>query len=182
MSDGCCEGIDVLTPVEVYNRPGLTALDYRVGTHSAFLRTMKARLSSGEHSTLTARDANDPAIAILDAWATVADVLCFYQERICNENYLKTAAEPKSVFELARLLGYVPPPGVAASVHLVFTMQEGYEGEVPKGTRAQASPDRASRDPRLSRPQKLCKPAPSGTRSPHASISHNPGPDCWRRS
>ena len=147
MSDRCCEGIEVQTPLEVYNRPGLTTLNYRAGTHSAFLQTMKARLSSGEHSTLTARDANDPAIAILDAWATVAHVLCFYQERICNENYLKTATEPRSVLELTRLLGYVPPPAVAASVHLVFTMQEGYEGELPKGTRAQSVPRAGEQGP-----------------------------------
>ena len=140
MSERCCEGVDVLTPMELYNRPGLKTLNYRAGTHSAFLQTMKARLSSGEHSALTARDANDPAIAILDAWATVADVLCFYQERICNENYLKTATEPRSVLELAKLLGYVPSPAVAASVDLAFSMQDGYESELPERTRAQSIP------------------------------------------
>ena len=31
-----------------------------------------------------------PSIALLDAWATVADVLTFYQERIANEGYLRT--------------------------------------------------------------------------------------------
>jgi hypothetical protein len=31
---------------------------------------------------VTARTADDPAIALLDAWATVTDVLTFYQEQI----------------------------------------------------------------------------------------------------
>ncbi len=39
------------------------------------------RVSAG----LSTRELNDPSIALLDAWATVADVLTFYQERIANE-------------------------------------------------------------------------------------------------
>ena len=39
---GCCEGTTQLTPVAIANRPGLNALAYRVGTHAAFLETMKA--------------------------------------------------------------------------------------------------------------------------------------------
>ncbi|MGA7933292.1 MAG: hypothetical protein WCA35_07070, partial [Kovacikia sp.] len=108
-SCGCCEGPDIITPISTANRPGLDALVYRVGTHSTFLETMKARLSSNEFGSLAnlrTRDANDPAIALLDAWATVADVLTFYQERIANEGYLWTATERRSVLELARLVGY----------------------------------------------------------------------------
>ncbi len=57
---------------------------------------------------LTTRASDDPALALLDGWATVADVLTFYQERIANEGYLRTATERRSVLELARLLGYAP--------------------------------------------------------------------------
>ena len=45
---------------------------------------------------LKTRDPNDFAIALLDAWATVADVLTFYHERIANEGYLRTATERRS--------------------------------------------------------------------------------------
>ena len=58
---------------------------------------------------------------MLDAWATVADVLTFYQERIANEGYLRTATERRSVLELARLVGYRLRPGVAASAFLAFS-------------------------------------------------------------
>ena len=61
---------------------------------------------------------------MLDAWATVADVLTFYQERIANESYLRTATERLSVLELARLIGYELRPGVAASTYLAFTLEE----------------------------------------------------------
>jgi len=145
---GCCEGIQLLTPLAIANRPGLDALRYRVGTHAMFLETMKARLSNhyleipleerdaqGMPKTarvyplkgLTTRAENDPAIALLDAWATVAHVLTFYQERIANEGYLRTATERRSVLELARLIGYAPRPGVAASAWLALALEKDYQ-------------------------------------------------------
>jgi predicted phage baseplate assembly protein len=68
------------------------------------------------------RDDDDFSIALLDAWATVADVVTFYQERIVNEGFLRTATERRSVLELARAIGYELRPGVAASTDLVFTV------------------------------------------------------------
>src|SRR6476646_938632 len=126
-SCGCCEGVAVLTPMPTGNRPGLDALSYRVGTHATFLETMKARLSSADFPELrglTTRAADDPSIALLDGWATVGDVLTFYQERIANEGYLRTAVERRSVLELARAIGYELNPGVAASTFLAFTVED----------------------------------------------------------
>ena len=142
---GCCEGVESLTPLPTANRPGLSALSYRIGTHAAFLESMKARLSSSEYpqlAALTTRDTDDPAIALLDAWATVADVLTFYQERVANEGYLRTATERRSVLELARLVGYRLRPGVASSVYLAYTLDDNFKDEtvIPKGARSQSVP------------------------------------------
>lgn len=159
---GCCEGTQLLTPQPVANRPGLDALAYRVGTHAAFLETMKARLSSFEFETqavdcegkdrpqlppaplagLTTRAADDPAIALLDAWATVADVLTFYQERIANEGYLRTASERRSILEMARLVGYALRPGVASTAYLAYTVDENTKDPViiPRGARVTSVP------------------------------------------
>ena len=142
---GCCEGIEALTPMSTTNRPGLDNLSYRVGTHAIFLKTMKVRLSSSEFPALKelkTRDSSDPAIALLDAWALVADVLTFYQERIANEGYLRTATERRSVLELGRLVGYTLRPGVSATVYPAFMMEAGYNegGEVPRRTRIQSIP------------------------------------------
>ncbi|MDN5940282.1 MAG: putative baseplate assembly protein [Nitrospira sp.] len=81
-------------------------------------------------------------MAMLDAWATVGDVLTFYQERIANEGYLPTATERRSVLELARLVGYQPRPGVAASVYLAYTIDPNYKEEtvIPAGSRSQSIP------------------------------------------
>jgi hypothetical protein len=143
-SCGCCDGLHRSTPAAVFNRPGLSALKARIGTHGSFLETMLARLSSSDYPELAGlrtRDKGDPAIALLDAWATIADVLTFYQERIANEGYLRTATERRSLVELARLVGYVPRPGVAASVHLSFGLEKDSKPvEIPKGTKANSIP------------------------------------------
>ncbi|MFL6193738.1 MAG: putative baseplate assembly protein [Thermoanaerobaculia bacterium] len=140
---GCCEGTEPLTPRTIANRPGLDALAYRVGTHASFLETMKARLSSSDFGALeglTTRDSADPSLALLDAWALVGDVLTFYQERIANEGYLRTATERRSVLELARLVGYEPRPGVAASTYLAYLLDEGPEALIPAGAAARSVP------------------------------------------
>ena len=125
------------------NPPGQAALAYRSGTQTSVLRRMLARLAQ-ELPGLTARDPDDPAIALLDAWATVADVVTFYQERIVNEGFLRTATERASVLELARAIGYELRPGVAASTHLRFAV-ESVPGAPPgalvaKGTKVRSVP------------------------------------------
>ena len=154
---GCCAGTEKLTPARTENRPGLDALVYRVGTHATFFETMKARLSNmaieppdADESAptyplaaLTARDTSDFSIALLDGWATVADVLTFYQERVANEGYLRTATERRSVLELARLVGYALRPGVAATTYLAFTIDNNFKETAVLdvgGVRAQSVP------------------------------------------
>jgi hypothetical protein len=144
---GCCEGVTAETPAQIGNRPGLSAIAYRIGTHAQFRETLQARLSGSQQpalSALTTREASDFSIALLDSWATVADVLTFYQERIANEAYLRTATERLSVLELARLIGYQLRPGVAASTYLAFTLETapGALGQaLGVGTTAQIAPE-----------------------------------------
>lgn len=148
---GCCEGISVETPVAIYNRPGLPAIAYRVGTYASFRESLLARLSESRFSVLRqlrTRDSDDFTIALLDAWAVASDVLTFYQERIANESYLRTATERLSILEQSRLLGYQLAPGLAASAYLAFTMETtpGAPELAPKplqlaiGTRVQSVP------------------------------------------
>jgi hypothetical protein len=144
---GCCEGVSARTPVPVENRPGLSAVTYRVGTHARFKGTMLARLSTSSLPalrSLTTRDDDDFSIALLDAWATIADVLTFYQERHANEFYLRTATERLSLLELARLIGYELRPGVAATTYLAFMVEDapGSSGEaiIDVGVKVQSVP------------------------------------------
>ena len=74
MPCGCCEGVATSTPRSVANRPGLPALSYRAGTHQTFMQSMQAAISRDRGlDGLRTRAPDDPAIALLDAWATVAD-------------------------------------------------------------------------------------------------------------
>jgi hypothetical protein len=184
---GCCAGIEIVTPEIEANRPGLSAIAYRAGTYATFFETMLARISNlyldvpaGDNSGnmqriyplsgLTTRALTDPSIALLDSWATVADVLD--QGRIANEGFLRTATERRSVLELARLVGYRLRPGISSSVYLAFTVAAAFDGIIPLRTRAQSIPgagekpqffetyeDLPARDvwnnlaPRLTRPQ-----------------------------
>ncbi|HKN83202.1 MAG TPA: hypothetical protein VJW17_07195, partial [Pyrinomonadaceae bacterium] len=157
---GCCEGVEILTPAILGNRPGLDAIEYRVGSHGTFLETMKARLAGSEFSSLAAlktRNSDDSSIALLDAWATVGDVLTFYQERIANEGYLRTATERRSVLELARLVGYALRPGVAASAYLAYTLDKALAIPplIDKPQLAPAPPDPLVTIPASSRAQSI---------------------------
>jgi predicted phage baseplate assembly protein len=136
---GCCEGVGGRTPHAIHNRPGLSTISYRIGTHTEFLASMIAGLTDADRprlANLTTRDADDVSIALLDAWAVVSDVLTFYTERLASESYLRTANERISLQELGRLIGYRLRPGVAAETALAFAI------EPPP-----AVPAAASRDP-----------------------------------
>ena len=143
---GCCEGLAAITPAPISNPPGLSAIAYRVGTHATFLATMEAALSAGgggpgdQLARLRTRETSDLSIGLLDAWATVADVLTFYQERIANEGFLHTATERASIQELARLIGYSLRPGVASSVFLASTLEKDGAVRLEVGNRAQSVP------------------------------------------
>src|SRR3981189_2365996 len=124
---GCCCGIAADTPVWKFNRPGLPAIAYRVGTHADFRATLIAPMSSTDYPALkplTTRNHDDYTITLCDSFAALADVLTFYQEPIANESSLRTALERRSALQLARLIGYQLAPGVAAGTSLAFMLQD----------------------------------------------------------
>jgi hypothetical protein len=141
----CCAGVPGTPDAIAGNPAGQTALHYRAGTHGSFLRSQLAALSTHPAlATLRTRASDDPAVAMLDAWSAVLDVLSFYQERIANEGYLQTATERVSVLQLARAIGYELRPGVAASTYLAFGMETAAGApasmRIAAGTRAQSIP------------------------------------------
>ena len=79
----------------------------------------------------------------------VLDILTFYQERLANESYLRTATQLRSLTELSRLIGYQPSPGVSAATYLAFTLKAapGLPPDpstpaitIPAGTQVQSVP------------------------------------------
>lgn len=145
------------------NRAGLAAIDYRVGRHGDFLARVLHNLprervvdpatlaEKRPLAGLTSRAADDPTIALADAFSVTLDVLSFYQERIANEGYLRTALERDSMVELAREIGYELRPGVAASASLAFTVEDRDDPfrviTVPTGTQVLSVPQHPDERP-----------------------------------
>ncbi len=154
MSDscGCCQAPVPPTPECMDNRPGLSAVVYRVGSYPTFRQAMLQAIAGTKitpeqgHKPIrplndwTSRQSDDFGIALLEMWAYLADILTFYQERIANEAYLRTAVHRESVLRLAALLDYRPANGMAATTQLAFTVDKGKTVVIPIGLRAQSVP------------------------------------------
>jgi hypothetical protein len=139
MTCNCCAGIAIETPQTVTNRSGLSTIAYRSGTWATFKSSMLASIGGATAHGLRTRDDTDFTIALLDACAVVADILTFYDERIANENYLRTATETVSLAELSRLIGYTPSPGCSAGAFLAFRLNDPPPSMSPSPLVAQSS-------------------------------------------
>jgi|GEM_PF-4717304 len=143
-----------------YNPPKQASLGYRAGTYQTFLRGMLDRIQTepvtlGDGSlemplrNLNVTEEYNFAVALLRSWAVVGDVLTFYQERIANEGFIRTATEDRSLIELVRTIGYTPRHGLAAGAYLSFTVVDapGAPGSsvVPAGTAIQSVPGQGER-------------------------------------
>jgi predicted phage baseplate assembly protein len=120
-----CASAAVL-PGVLANRPGLSRIAYRAGTHGDFLAALLSGLSHADRpalSGLRTREPDDPTIALLDAFAVTCDVLTFYTERLANEAYLGTATERTSLQELGALVGHRLGRGAAAQTLLAFSLE-----------------------------------------------------------
>ncbi|MEE4109136.1 MAG: hypothetical protein V2I24_07310, partial [Halieaceae bacterium] len=118
--------LDKPTPKQIHNRPGLSKLSARAGTHSTFYESLRRGLADANRpglSALRARGLGDTTLGLLDAWASVLDTLTFYGERTATEAYLRTLTDRESLRAHARLIGYQLAPAKAASVHLAFVAE-----------------------------------------------------------
>lgn len=138
---GCCAGVAASTPRPVDNRLGLPVIGYRVGTHADLRASLLTALSAAHRPALAqlrTRDPRDLTIALLDAMATMCDVLTFYTERLAQESYLRTAVDRTSLQELGRLVAYRLKPGVAAQTHLAFFIEPPPATPAPTGNPTEA--------------------------------------------
>ena len=105
---GCCAGTAAETPRCVDNRPGLYGdLAYRAGTHRA-VQGNHAGGACPAQATRRCRDLQAPATTTISPSRCSmlgrgrGRALTFYQERLANESFLRTATERRSLLELAR--------------------------------------------------------------------------------
>ena len=77
---------DPVFPRPIFNRPGLDAIDYRIGDYIAMRAHMLAQIGADPAlSGWTHRLPDDPGIALVEAAAIVADILAQYQQTYANE-------------------------------------------------------------------------------------------------
>ena len=81
-----------------------------------------------------ARGERDFGLMWLEMWAYVCDVLGFYDERIANESYIRTAVRRPSLRRLVDMLGYLPAPGIAGKVTLAAIAEGRTRVSVRAGT------------------------------------------------
>jgi len=138
-----CDGAEIAAPV---NLPMLSHIAYRVGTYAGFRRALLTPLP-GE-VTLSVNGApvwrtdgeRDLAVMIAEWFSYIADILTFYNERIANQDYLRTADLPESVSHLIALLGYRPRPAIGAFGSLAALVTAGQSAVLPKGLQFQSKP------------------------------------------
>jgi hypothetical protein len=125
-------------PPPSVNAPGLSTIRRRVGDFTS-LRDAMLRPLEGEQELVNWRPGveGDLALQIVEWWAYIADILTFYDERIANEDYLRTAQLPESVAHLVQLLGYRPRPALGSKGAVAGLLSAGARTPVTVPARLQ---------------------------------------------
>jgi hypothetical protein len=138
-----CDGATIAAPV---NLPGLSHIAYRVGTYVDFRRALLTPLACEQTLSVDGTPAwrtdgaGDLAVMIAEWFAYIGDVITFYNERIANQDYLRTADLPESVAHLIAILGYRPRPAIGATGQLAALVTTGQSATLPQGLRFQSKP------------------------------------------
>lgn len=125
-----------------------------IGGHREILARLRARLAGyqlphGDFAgqaplrPLVPAAPSDFTMVQLDAWATLGDLLSFYQARLAAEGYLATATDDASLRALVATLGVPPLPALSASLALSFTVLPRRDRGaviIPRGTLLQNAP------------------------------------------
>jgi hypothetical protein len=129
----------------ITNPPAQSHITYRVGHFRSFRRALLStppQPYDKEHELDAWRPSatDDLGTQMLEWWAYLADILTFYNERIANESYLRTASQPENLRRLIRTLGYRPKPGVAAHGTLAALVGGHRPVTLPKGFPVDSKP------------------------------------------
>ncbi|HET7881604.1 MAG TPA: hypothetical protein VFL55_12010, partial [Acetobacteraceae bacterium] len=181
-----CDGPHIIAPS---NLPGLSHIAYRAGTFADFRRAVLTP-SAGEHSlslngvpVWRTDGAGDLGVMVAEWFAYIADILTFYNERIANAAYLRTAELPESVNHLIALLGYRPRPAIGAAGVLAALVTPGQVTLLPKGLRFQSkpAPGQAPQIFELSRDTLIGPPDQIPAAPPPVLLAETPGVSPWVR-
>jgi hypothetical protein len=152
-----CDGAELPAPT---NLPELNAIAYRIGDFVSFRQAvltplmqpatpqplpLEQSLSVNGFPVWRTDGDGDLAVMIAEWFAYIADIVSFYNERIANEEYLRTAIAPGSVNNLIAILGYRPTPAFGARGQIAALLSPGptFGGapiNLPRGLQFQSKP------------------------------------------
>jgi hypothetical protein len=150
---------DAITPQGPNNLPGLPQISFRAGDFNSFRTALLTPLipPPGHPNIEVSLNAwnsgrgidSDPsvidlAVMMVEWFAYLADILTFYNERIANEDYLRTAVLPSTPAALVNLLGYRPRPTIGATGYIAALLSPTVVGAqtitLPAGLEFQSKP------------------------------------------
>ena len=115
----CCPCDELKHPVKPDIPAGLSALPRQLAGFPEYRLAMLRDIPTyAPLAQWRAREGDDLGLMLLEMEAYVLDVLSFYDERIANESYLRTAVLRPSLHRLVGLIGYQARPALGASVVL----------------------------------------------------------------
>jgi hypothetical protein len=134
LTSGCACDVPAFPPCDVIP-PGLSYLPRQVLGFPQYRENLLSTAAlRPEFMGWAARAVDDLGVLLLESWAYVLDILQFYDRRIAEESYLRTARDPAAIRRLVALTGYLPRPAVASSA-LVAALADGRDpAVVPTGT------------------------------------------------
>jgi hypothetical protein len=95
-------------------------------------------------ASLTTRASDDPAIALIDAFAGSLHIVAWNAAQLADDATLARSQDPQALADLAALTGYQPRPALSATTMLSFTLDQfpGSPAQVtiPKGNRVASLP------------------------------------------
>ena len=108
----------------------------------AMRRRLDGRLE--QDPILAAMVDSPPLRSLVEATASLAGILAFYEDRMAAEGHLISATRPRAVHELLAPLGLRPRPALAATTWLAVLVDERRGGppivQVPPGLAARSTP------------------------------------------
>lgn len=112
--------------------PGLASLPRQArGFGEARARMLASVAQQPALRGWTGEAEQDLGVMLLDMWAYVTEIMQFYDAKITDEFYLRTARRPVSTHRIIKLLGYKPAPATAAEAMLIAEVTKPDPIQVP---------------------------------------------------
>ncbi|MGA8087133.1 MAG: hypothetical protein WCA10_07495 [Terracidiphilus sp.] len=136
----------------ISNLPGLEQIVFRAGDFNSFrtalLTPLPEEVSLPPWNSGRGIDSDpsviDLAVMMVEWFAFLADILTFYNQRIANEDYLRTCILPPTPAALVNLLGYTPRPTIGATGFVAALLAPTVVGSqtitLPDGLEFQSKP------------------------------------------